>query len=112
MEKFRYILNEFMDYWRNQGCNALHYQQEPCENDAQEHQRAAVQFPAAFARSRTVAQMTVRFRSIEKNVEGLSSEITAESAQAFEAERHTLIHEAIQQKWCGETLTIKKWFAN
>ena len=58
--------------------------------------------PAAFASSRTAAHMTSRFRDIENNVEanfshqqrGLSSEITSESAQALEAQRHSLIQEA------------------
>ena len=85
--------------------SALHYQQEQLENAAHEHQWVAyeeVQTAAALATSRTAAQTTSRFRDLEKNAEanfsqqqrGLLSEFMSESAQALEAQRHSLIHEA------------------
>ena len=36
-------------------------------------------------------------------------EITSESAQALEAQRHILFQEVVQQRRCGETLAIKRW---
>ena len=70
-----------------------------------EHQWAAfdqVGIVDALATSRTAAHMISRFRDIEKNVEanlsheqgGLFTEITSESAQAFEAQRHSLVQAA------------------
>ena len=98
-------VHDVWDCRRHQGYSALHYQQEPFETAAQEHQRVAyeeVETAAVLATSRTAVQMTSRFRDTENNVganfsqqqKGLLSEITSESAQAPEAERHSLIHEA------------------
>ena len=59
-----------MDYWRNQGYNALHYEQEPFENAVQERQRAAyeqVEIAAAVATRRTAAHMTSSFRDTVNN---------------------------------------------
>ena len=55
--------------------------------------------------------MTCRFRQNENNAEanfsqqqrGLSSEITSEPAQAVEAHRHTLIHEATAEMMRRDT---------
>ena len=84
-----------MDYWRNQGYNALHYEQEPFENAVQERQWAAyeqVEIAAAVATRRTAAQMTSSFR--DTTTERSLSEITSECAQALEAQRPSGIHEA------------------
>ena len=65
-------MHDMRDCWRNQGYSALHYQQEQLENAAKEHQRVAyeeVQAAPALATSRTAAQMTSRFRVIQKDAE-------------------------------------------
>ena len=57
---------------------------------------------AALAVTRTAARMTSRFREIDQNAEanfsqqqrGFLSEIASESAQALEAQRRFLTHEA------------------
>ena len=98
-------MHDMRGYWRNQGYSALHNQQDQFENAAQEHQRVTneeVQTAAYLATSLTAAQMTFRFRHIENNAEAicsqqqteLLSEMTSESAQVLEVQRHTLVHEA------------------
>ena len=94
-------------HWRNQSYSALHFPRERVENAVQDCQRTAyeeVQTAAALATSR-VAQMTSRFRNMANNAEasfsqqqrGLLSEITSESAQSLETQRHSLGHEATGQ---------------
>ena len=68
----QHLVHDMRDYWKKPVYSALHYQQEPFDNAAQEHQRVAynkVQNAVALATSRTAAQMTSRFRDIENNCE-------------------------------------------
>ena len=102
------------DHGRNQSYGALHYQQEHVEHAAQKHQRAAheqVEISAAHATSRTAKQMTSRFRDIENNIQancshqqpGLLFEITSESAQALEAQRHDRFQDATAEMMRRDT---------
>ena len=112
----QHSMHDVVDYRRNQGNAALHYQWEQFENAAQENQRVAyegVQNAAALATSRTAAPMTSMFRVIENNAEanfcqqqrGLLSEVTSESAQALEAHRHTQIYGATAEVMRRDTRT-------
>ena len=100
----QHLVHQARDNWRSRSYTAFHYQQEPFENAVQEHQRVAyerVEIAAAPA-SRAAAHMTSRFGDIENDVEanfshqqrGSSSEITSESAQALEAQQHSLVQTA------------------
>ena len=87
-------MHDMMDFWRNQGYSALHYQQERFEKYAHEHQQAAyeeVQTAAALATSRTAAQNTSE-ANFSHPQRGLLSEITSESAQAHEADTHCFMN--------------------
>ena len=65
-----------------------------------------VQTAVALVTGRTAAQTTSRFGDVKNNVEancsqqqrGLLSEITSESVQALESQRHSLVHEAMAER--------------
>ena len=67
----QHLIQDVRDYWRNQSYNAWQYGQEQSENAAQEFQRVPheqVELAAALATNRAAAQVTSRFRDIEKTV--------------------------------------------
>ena len=92
--------------------------QEQVENDVQEHQRVAyehVESASALATDRTGAQVTSRSRDTENNVEanfshqkrGSLIEITSESAQALEAQRHSVLQEATAEMMRRDTRNLE-----
>ena len=96
------IVHRVSDYWRNVSYSALRYQQEQVENAVQEHERVVYEqdeIAAAVATSRTAAQISSRFTDIKINDEANirqqqqgMSDITSESAQALEAQRHCFVN--------------------
>ena len=110
------LVHRVSDFWRSQGYDALHHQQEQFENAVQEHRRAAyeqVETAAAHASSRAAAHMTSRLKEIENKVEAnfshqqrrLFTEIPSQPKHS-KLSQHILVRKVTNRNDAAETLSL------
>ena len=110
------IATEVSECYRRQGCETLHHQERHFEEAAASQWWADRLLQAETARvaTQTISQMNARFFWLENNVSAefderqriYIHEISVESAQAFEAQREVSAHEAAEENWRRDIMSL------